>query len=205
MLPGELVIPFVCLYRQDVFAYERYNRGYLVEGKGNIVVPKSTGETIRTSVVLNKHLWSTFKGQIWDGLGVSELSAALDILIRRWLDGRSDRNSLNVPSTNGLEPVLSPGDPKGRYANPDLAVLQDATAKALEEQDSSELAKAIISLLRIYGSKDARFWAVSSSGEAQQPQGSGSQGNEPGGRIASIPATGSAKGRVKQVDKAQIG
>jgi hypothetical protein len=149
---SELVIPFVCLYRQEVFAYKRYNWGYLIEGKGKIVVPKNTEETIRTSVVLNKRLWSRFRGQIWDRLGVSELSSALDILIDQWLEGAApDSNAPHAASTQALVPVLPPDNLKTVYVDPQLRVLHELTARAWRESESDELAKTVISLLKIYG------------------------------------------------------
>lgn len=63
----------------------------------------------------------------------------------------SNSNAVNAESTDALVPALLPTPLETRYVDPELLALQELTARAWRTQKGDELAKTIVSLLRIYG------------------------------------------------------
>jgi hypothetical protein len=137
---------------------------------------KKDKETIRTSVVLDKDLWNRFKGQIWDGLGVSELSAALDILIERWLNRKTNND------TGTTEPVHAPPPKPPSTGNPDprqSALIASALRAEIDKDEESELAKMAaiaIAALELYGRRAGTIGNKPSSGQNEDRKTEGHRG-----------------------------
>lgn len=104
----------------------------------------------KTSVTIDSALWDEFDTQIRKRLGVRDYSPALEILIREWLKGPSNSEPANLSGTSGSVLNMVPVPSGSRYSDPQLAVLEELLARAWEDK-RSDLARTIISLLRIYG------------------------------------------------------
>lgn len=72
-------------------------------------------------------------------------------LIKEWAARPNDSNVTDSESTRESVPALLPTPLETRYVDPELLALQELTARAWRTQKSDELAKTIVSLLRIYG------------------------------------------------------
>lgn len=72
-------------------------------------------------------------------------------LVTEWAGGANEGNVSYESLSEGTGLVLQPEDAESRYVDPDLAVIEELAARAWRNIERDELAKTIVSLLRIYG------------------------------------------------------
>lgn len=113
---------------------------------------KNKGAKHKTTVLINAELWDEFDNQIKPRLGVRDYSPALEILIREWLKVPGEKcEEPNKSRTEGSVQVPYSTPIGLGYSNPELAAIEELVARAWEEKNHSEMARAIISLIRLYG------------------------------------------------------